>query len=366
MERISQSQLAAMIILFQIGSSPLFLLASKAGQDAWISVLIGMLCGLVILIVLTLPIHRMAPDKDLTGMFRQTFGNVIGSIFGVSYIVYFCYKAVRNVREFGDLMIMYLLPTTPLWFIMFAFLAIAGYAVYQGVEVFARIAEVILPIVILAYLVLFIMIYGTGLFDLHRLQPVFDNGYKKVLEAAIPDLISFPFGEMVLFLMFWKFAGPGSRTTKVTLVSFMGSGSFIILTTILIISSLGSLSDISVVPLIEVVSVVQFADFIERLEPIAAMLLFGGVFMKMTAYFFGAVLVFSQLFGKSRQKAVIPVGLLILMGALKFRSYMQHIWIGFELNVKTHFPIFQIAIPTILLLAMLIKSRFRGSRSPPS
>lgn len=186
-----------MIILFQIGSSPLFLLASEAGSDAWISVFIGMLCGMLLLIAVTLQVHRKAPGLNLVEIFNSTFGKVAGSLFGVSYIVYFCYKAIRNVREFGDLMILFLLPTTPLWFIMFVFLILAGYAVYQGVEVFARIAEILLPIIILLYVGLFIMIYCTGLFDIHRLQPVMDNGLKKVAGAAIPGLISFPFGEMV-------------------------------------------------------------------------------------------------------------------------------------------------------------------------
>ncbi|MFC5470756.1 GerAB/ArcD/ProY family transporter [Cohnella suwonensis] len=363
MERISQSQLAAMIILFQIGSSPLFLLASPAGSDAWISVFIGVLCGMIFLLLVTLPIHRMAPDKNLMEIFDRTFGKAAGGIFGIAYIVYFSYEAIRNVREFGDLMIMYLLPHTPLWIIMFILLVVAGYAVHQGVEVFARIAEIILPFIMLMYLGLFVMIYGTGIFDLHRLQPVLGNGFKKVLSAAIPGVISFPFGQMVLFLMFWKYASPSAKTTKVTLGSFLFAGTFITVTNIFIIASLGAMSEFSIIPLLQVVNLVKFANFVERLDPIVALLLFTGVFMKMTAYFFGTALVSSQLFKKDRRKTIVPVGVLILIGSLMFRSYIQHIWIGFEKNVNIHFPIVQILIPTLLLLAMLIRNRLRRSES---
>ncbi len=366
MERISQSQLAAMIILFQIGSSPLFLLASQAGQDAWISVFVGLLCGLMLLIIVTLPIHRMEPEKNLMEIFSQTFGKVAGSAFGVAYIVYFGYQAVRNVREFGDLMIMYLLPTTPLVIIMFIFLAIAGYAVYEGVEAFARMAEILLPIIITAYILLFFLAYNTGLFDFHRLQPIFENGVKKVIDAAIPEVISFPFGEMVLFLAFWKYATPSRATTKVTLGGYLFAGLFITVTNMFIIASLGPLSDMSVIPLMQVISLVKMADFLERLDPVVALLLFTGVFMKMTAYFFGAVLVTSQLFRIHRRRATIPVGILILIGSLLFKSYIQHIWFGFEVNVQTHFPIFQIIIPTLLLLAMLLRFRLRGNDSKSS
>jgi spore germination protein KB len=344
----------------------LFLLASEAGTDAWLSVFIGMLCGMAVLIAVTMPIQRKTPGKNLSEIFTGTFGRVAGSLFGVAYVVYFCYKAVRNVREFGDLMILYLLPTTPLWFIMFVFLAIAGYAIYQGIEVFARIAEILLPIMFIVYIALFVMIFCTGIFDYQRLLPMLDDGMKKVADAAIPELISFPFGEMVLFLMIWKYASPSDRTARTTLFSYLFAGTFITLTNIVIVGSLGTLSDLSVIPLMQVVNLVQFANFVERLDPIVALLLFTGVFMKMTAYFFGTTIMFSQVFRMNRRKAVIPVGVLIFMGSLMFRSYMQHIWFGFEKNVKLHFPIFQIGIPVFLLLAIMIKSRLQGSKSPPS
>lgn len=359
MERINQSQLAAMIIFFQIGSSPLFLLASEAGQDAWISVFIGMLCGALLLIAVTLPIHRMAPDQDLSGILNQTFGRVAGSVVGIAYIVYFCYKAVRNLREFGDLMNMFLLPNTPISLSMFIILTIAGYAVYHGVEVFARVAELTLAAIIIVYVILFLMMYFTHLIDFHRLEPILDTGIKKVLNAAIPEVVSFPFGEMVLFLMFWKYAGPAERTPKVTMYSFLIAGTFITLTTMIIISSLGPLAGFSVVPLIQVVNLVEFANFIERLDPLVALLLFGGVFMKMTAYFFGAALLLAQLLGRHRRTGIIPAGILIFVGSLLFRSYMQQVWFGFEQNLKVHFPIFQVFFPTALLLAMWIKSAFR-------
>jgi spore germination protein KB len=355
-----------MIILFQIGSSPLFYLASQAGSDAWISVLIGMLCGMLLLLAVTLPIHRRLPDKDLVGILHYAFGKWMGSVFGMAYFLYFCYQAIRNVREFGDLVIMYLLPQTPLMVIMFVFLTVAGYAVFKGIEIFARVTEILLPIMIVIYVTMFIFICFSGFFDLERLQPVFNNGFKKIASTAVPGLISFPFGEMVLFLMFWKYAGPSSNTTKVTLISFLFTGLFISLTDIMIFASLGTLSEFCIVPLLQVLNLLSISDFIERMDPIVALLLFGGVFIKMTAYFFGATLLFSQLFKLNRPVAMVPVGAVLFSGSMAFRSYMQHIWVGFELNVKYHFPIFQIYFPMFLLLVMMVRSLIQGKKSAAS
>lgn len=359
MERISQSQLAALFIMFQIGSSPLFVLASQAGQDAWISVIIAMLCGLLLLLAVTLPIHRLEPDKSLAEILCKYFGRVLGSFFVMAYIVYFCYEAVRNVREFGDLMSMYLLPSTPLSVIMFIFLLMASYAVFHGIEVFARITEIILPCLIFIYAALFAMIIGNGLVHFNRILPLFMKGIKPVLEAAIPEVISFPFGEMVLFLMFWQHVGASKLTTKVSIASFLTAGIMISFSNLIIIASLGALSDFTVIPFMQIISLVQVADLIERLDPLVALLLFTGVFIKMTAYYMGAVLALSHLLKMNRWIAVYIAGAIIFIGSLLFRSYMQHITFGFEYNVKFHFHIFQIIIPAVLLLVMLMRPHLR-------
>lgn len=363
MEKISQSQLAALIIMFQIGSSPLFLLGASAGSDAWIAVLIAMTAGLLLLSLLTLQIRRLEPDKDLIEMFKTYFGRIIGYAFAVAYFVYFSYKSVRNVREFGDLMILYLLPSTPLVVVLTCVLLVAGFAIWQGIETFGRTTQIVMPVILLIYGAFFLMIYGTGLFDVHRMEPLFDNGFKKVLDAALPEIVSFPFGEMVLFLMLWKRVAAKSKTFKTTILCYVFTGLFLTLTNLIIVGSLGPVSQISVVPFIQIMSEVQFASFVERLDPLAAVLIFGGVFIKMTAYFFGAYYVGGHLVKADRRYIVIGIGVVLLIGALSFRSYMQHIWFGFEKNLKFHFPIFQIYVPALLLLVMLIRSRLRAGGS---
>ncbi|MDF2721648.1 MAG: spore germination protein [Paenibacillus sp.] len=366
MEKIGQAQLAALIVMFQIGSSPLFLLGSAAGADAWISVFIGMMAGLLLLVLVTLQIRRLEPDKDLIDMFHTYFGKIAGYGFGIAYFIYFSYKSVRNIREFGDLMILYLLPHTPLAIVICCVLLVAGFAVWRGIEVFGRTTQMIMPVILLIYAAFFMVIYGNGLFDVHRLEPLLDHGWKKVVDAALPEIVSFPFGEMVLFLMLWKFAEPAAKTFRTTLLCYVGTGLFLTLTNAFIVASLGPLSQMSVVPFIQMLSQVEFASFVERLDPAAAVLIFAGVFIKMTTYFFGAVFISHRLVKIDRRYIVLGVGIVLFIGAMSFRSYMQHIWFGFEQNLKYHFPIFQIYVPLSLLLVMLVRSRLRSTGGPQS
>ncbi|WP_336776420.1 GerAB/ArcD/ProY family transporter [Paenibacillus sp. MMO-58] len=270
---VTLRQLATMVILFLIGSSSLFLLGGTAERDAWLSVAVGVLAGFVVISLVTLQIQRLEPDRNLIEIFMLYFGKVIGFVFGLVYVVYFCYKCTRNVREFADLSIMFLLSDTPLSVIMLIICIIGGYAVMGGPGVFFRMAEVLLPILILIYAAIYFLLIMTGTIDLARLLPILEKGFKPVWDAAIPEIISFPFGEMVLFLMFWRYIDKSSfgQVIRITLKSYLFAGLFITVMNVVIIGSLGSLAGWSTATML-----------IDKTSPIA-MLCFSG-----PAFFFGS------------------------------------------------------------------------------
>lgn len=372
-EKVSAGQLASIIILFQIGSSSLFLLASDAKHDAWISVLIAMLMGLVMLIFVTMPIQAKAPQASLIEILNRYFGKYLGFILGLSFVGYFIYKSVRNVREFGDLVILYMLPRSSLDVIMLVLMCVGAYAIFHGLEVFFRVGQLVLPWLLLIYIVLFVLLFASDLVDFRRLLPLLEQGWKPVWDAAIPEVISFPFGEMVVFLMFWKHLTPFDKFKKFSLISYTCSGLFIVLTNVLIITVLGDISGAYVVPFMFSTSLIQIGGFLERMDPFVSLLLFGGVFFKQATYYLAAVLAASELFKVKHRTMVIPVGAAIFIGARLFRSYIEQIRVGFDYNLKLHFPIFQIILPIILLLLMMITHWVRRKRkekdpvsNPPS
>lgn len=362
MVQISKLQLASMIILFEIGSSPLFLLAGEAKRDAWIAVTVAMLSGLAILAFINLPIQKQEPDKDLVEISRQYMGFIPGTLFSLAFAVYFLYASMRNVREFGDLTILYLLPGTPLSIIMLVLVAISGYAISKGVEVFFRVAEYLLPMVLVLYFLMFAAFVGTGLFKPERLFPLFAEGVRPVLEAGLPEVISFPFGEISLFLMFWKYMKQKERLVSVSIVSYILAGIFIILSTVVLIAVLGPLAGTGGIPMMLAASLVQIARVVERMDPLVALLLFTGVIMKQTAYYLGAVLAVSGMTRYPYRVTVLMLGMLLYAISFVYPSHMMQIWVGFEHNTKYHFPFFTIIFPILLWLVMKIRGRRQSAR----
>lgn len=362
---ITPRQLTSTVILFLIGSSSLFLLGGNADRDAWMSVIIGVLAGLLLLSCVTLQIQRLEPDRNLIEIFKLYFGRIIGFVFGFIYVIYYCYKCIRNVREFADLSIMYLLPDTPLSMVILMICFIGGYAVIGGPEILFRMVEILLPILFMIYIVLFILLLSAGLVDLNRLLPMLEQGFKPVWNAAIPEIISFPFGELVLFLMFWRYTAADDYkvVTRMTIKGYVFAGAFITLMNVVTIASLGQFASWSVVPLLQATTFVELGNILERIDPLVSLLLFSAVYVKLTAYYLGASIAFSYLFRISIRISAIPVGIGIYFGSFWFKSYMEQVNVGFERNLKFHFPVFQIVIPIVLLLIMLIRKKVRSNNN---
>ncbi|MCM3492243.1 spore germination protein [Paenibacillus lactis] len=371
MEKIDKYQLIAMTILFIIGSSPLYQLGIEVNQDAWLVMLTGMLAGLLLLFVY-IYIQKRNADKSLYQILKRHFGRWIGTLLAVAYIFYFVYESMRNTREFGDIINVAFLPSTPLFLLMLIMIVLSGYAVSKGIEVFFRVVEFLLPITLIGYLLLVIMFVSTNLIHLERLLPILENGVMPVIKAAIPKVISFPFGQVVVFLVFWNHLNNRKVLTKVTVLSYLFVGMFLLVFSILNLAILDpTITSISTLPMLRSVRLIQIANFLERLDPIIMMLIYIGIFVKMTAFYMAAVLWLSQLIKMNHKMLTLVVGGFIYAISFISPNLIHHLWVGFEQNLKYHFPIFQIYVPLLLAMIIMLRSLFspkrkRGTRPSPA
>jgi spore germination protein KB len=356
MERISKYQLGAMIILFQIGSTPLFELGIKAGQDAWLVVITSMLLGLLLLF-LFLAIQRREPEKNWSQLLVQYFGSFVGKTVLLLYALMFTYESMRNVRDFGDLTLLTILPRGPITLIMLVMLILSIYAIYKGIEVFFRLAEYIVVGVLAFYFILLIMHFLSGVVHFDLLLPILENGIQPILKESINSAVWFPFGQMMIFLMFWSYLNEKKEMTKTSIRSYFVSGVVILLSNIMNLVVLGpQLTNISTVPFLESVQLIQIAEVFERFDALVILLFYMGIFIKATLWFLAAVLGLSQLFHTDYRRFALPVGVIIYITSLLPSSWQSHLEIGkivaeqFMVN-----KIFIGVIPALLFLVMMFK-----------
>lgn len=356
MEKIDKHQLFCIFMLYEIGSTTLFVLGISAKQDAWIADIFGTCSGLLLLWVY-LQLQKGFPTKNLIEIITTLIGKVLGIPLALLYGFYFLEACVINFSEFVFLMNLTFLHFTPLLVVAVIFMLLIAFYLLWGLETISRTSELILPIVLIFIILIIILTISSGSVNLRNLQPVLGDGFMPVIQAVFPKILVFPFGEAVVFLMFWKHVNPIDSIRKTSAVVFLWIGLIITGLTVLIISVLGAdYASISTIPLLQVITTIYILDIISNLTSWAVVIIFIGGFFKALLNLFGSVLAFSTTL-KIKNKWVIfiacPAALWIAFATIPNLSY--HRFLGQEILAPLIHPIFQIGIPFLLYMIFLIK-----------
>jgi len=221
--KISAGQFMILIILFDMGTAIIRVLATQAANDAWLAILLGMLGGLLIFHVYV-ALYRLYPDLSLTGYARAIVGNRIGWFLGVLYILFFIHGAARDLREGADLLISTSLDLTPGTIVSSVMILAVGYVLIRGIEVLARTAQIFFAILAITALVSNVLIFLSGIVEFDRLLPVLGNGWKPVIDITLKQTIEFPYEELICFTMLLPYVHSKKRGIQLGFVAVLISG----------------------------------------------------------------------------------------------------------------------------------------------
>lgn len=362
MIRITSWQLYCLMMLFEIGSTTVFGLGIDTKQDAWLAVLIAMLFGFVLIWIYT-EIQKYYPDKNLADILTAVLGKWLAIPFILLYALEFFWIATLNFREFGELIAMILLPTTPLSIILIVFMITAMYTLFLGYEVLARLGEIMYPLIIFFIISIFILIGLSEQVDINRLQPVLGNGIAPVLKAAIPALVNFPFGEMVVFLMYWQYVNDKPNIRKTSFFVTLTIGLLLSSVLALMVAVLGvPFVTTSTIPIYEVIKLINIADIITNLDSLATVVQFIGGFFKMTIHFYGGVLAIKSLFKITNEKWLIALFgcFWTWFSIVYYPNLLFHRWVGLKISITyfySGFTVLEIVCPFLLLLIIILKNK---------
>ncbi|WP_334074473.1 GerAB/ArcD/ProY family transporter [Paenibacillus sp. A14] len=276
----------------------------------------------------------------------------------------FFYISTFVLSEFGELIVTIFLPTTPIVVVLGLFMLTSVYVLCLGYEVLARLSELMLPVVVLFNLVIYTLIYASGQADFSQLKPVLANGINPVLQATIPGIVNFPFGEIVVFLLYWSLVDRKTSMRPISLAAIGISGVFIIVSTIMLISVLGvEYASNATFPFYDLVKIVNVMDILTNLDVVVVVVMFIGGFFKMTIYFGGGVLAVKSLFKIGNEKWIIVItGICTTWFTIVFyRSFPFQRWSGeiMDRNIQTFF---QIICPALVLMILWVKSKLIPTR----
>lgn len=336
----------------------------QAKQDAWLAILLGMVGGLILFLVYSY-LFRHYPNLPLTSYIPRILGNWIGYPVTFLYTLYFMYLASRVLRDFTDLLITSTFPETPMVGINLIMIALTMYAIYKGIETLARTGEILFGVVAVFILLGYLFLFASGVVKMENLAPVLENGWNPVLTTAFPLTLTFPFGEMIVFAMLLPYLNQPKRGMQVGLYAAISSGLVLAVTAAINIAVLGThIATTSIFPLLETAQKINVGDFIQRLDAFVISMLIIGGFIKITLFFYAAVIGAADLFKLQNHRYLIgPTGIIILIASIKIASNLpEHLEVGLKIvPIYLHLP-FQVGIPLLLLLVVFIREHFHHSQ----
>lgn len=354
--KISSYQLFAIMVLFSFGSAILFFLTPDAKQDAWLVLLIYIPIGMIEQLMYTKLFYQYPNDTVVTYM-PKIFGKYIGYMVSILYIIYFTYQAGRIVRDFTELVLIVSLPQMPALIVSITLTIIFVYGAFAGIENISRAAQMILPLWIAVFIVLFILLYATpDMVKGQNLKPVLENDISSIIKDGWL-LVTFPFGETIIFTMFYSSVNESAKVRKVSLLAILFLGIVLSLNTIMFIVTLGVTgASASLFPLYESMRLIKLG-FLEKLDMFVIIILIIGGFFKVSILTYAAMFGTSQLIKlKDPKYLTIPFAIaVVIISIIIAENYPEHIMKGLKVNpIYINFPI-QVIVPLAALILHYIR-----------
>ncbi|WP_134703004.1 GerAB/ArcD/ProY family transporter [Ammoniphilus sp. YIM 78166] len=359
-EYIDKYQLFALIIIFQIGSTTLFALGIDAKQDAWMVILIALGAGLGLTWLYT-EIQKHFPHQNLMEILVSVLGKWIAIPFIILYAIFFFYISTFILYEFAQFMIINFFQETPIQAILLITISLVMYCLFLGIEAKARSSQIVFPYLMFFILSIYFLSLISGIGKIEQLSPTLENGIMPIMKAT-PSVITFPFGEMIVFLMYWCYVNNKQEIRRISLLAVGISGILLTISLGFMIAVLGVHGAATAqFPLFKIIQKINIGDFIQRLDAIGGAILFIGGFYKMTLYFNASRLAVETLINKKNQK-----WLMVLMGVLWYWfilvyfptfSFYREVAIN-VINPYLMLP-YQFILPFLLLMIIKLKIKLQ-------
>jgi len=302
-EKISLRQLQALIIISAMGTGVIVLprrVAEYAGSDGWM-IVIGLTLLAMLVGALTSTAARLRPTDtfiESTGHFlTRPVAYCLGAILWMKLVI----SAGLELRVFLLVVHEVLLKHTPMPLVGVAMLALSAYAAVKGIETRARVAEVLLALMVIPFA--FLLVLALINTDWSNLQPVFTTPTRTLVNGTLR--LGFLFTGLECLLLVSPYVHPKKKMRKAVVLSLCTSGIVITVISVLALAKFGRGVVDRPWPVLSMMDMLSLPGaFIERQEALVFSFWIVTTFALVNALvFFGGVL-FKDCF--SRRRKILP------------------------------------------------------------
>lgn len=354
--KISERQLAFLMLTVTISTVIFFMpqIAARAvEQDAWLTSVIATVWGLIVAVVIV-ALARRFPGQTFIEYLPSILGRPLGKLVGLLYAFWFLSVGAFIIREFGMFLNITIMPQTPVMVFVVTITTLAFYAVRSGLETWARVNEILLPLILLGVLMVIFLPFEH--MDLRRLLPV---GVHPLGTMLVSSFTSASWrGEVVLAGMFIPALVSTCHTSRNLALVVIIIGVILAAVEMAVVAVFGGVDAGQLeLPVFSLARMISLARIIDRLEAIIVIMWVLGNFIKVCAFLYCSVVATAQVLGfREFQFLVLPVTVLVIALAdnvledvAEFTDFLSNVWAGYSLLS------FEMIVPLLLYLLVLVR-----------
>lgn len=354
--KISSLQMAILlypsIIATGIISVP-SLVAKYAKNDLWIPPIIASIIGFANVLI-AYELHKRYPNQTFIECSEQIAGRFAGKIISFSILFFYFIVTGHIVRGYSEFIIGSFLIHTPLIVIIASMTILCAFTVQGGLEVMGRIGILFSPLFILPILSFVILLSPD--FEIKNIFPILGNGFMPVIKGSLVP--GGWYSELFLIAFLLPYVSDINKGRKYGLLTVVAVMITLVVVNLTVLFVLGPTTSSKVFPLMNATRYVSLGGFLENLEAFAMAVWIVGAFIKISVFYYAAVLGTAQLLNLSDYRILIwPFAIFIVETAYwsipnsaEYSTYLMTVLPFFG-------PFAQTFMPLLLLLLAIVRNK---------
>ena len=327
--------------------------AVYANSDGWIVVFLG--GGLAFIGSLAIgTLTRKFPEDTFVEYSKRLIGKGPGFILSIVIAIYFTIATSVVVRMFAEVINVYMLQKTPREFIIITQMLLTVYLIRHGIEPTARIAEIILPMLVIPVVAMYLI--ATPKADFSELLPILNTPIKGIALGSLSTVFSF-FGIEIL-LMVGPYIRSPQRIYWTLFVSILASTMIYVFIVIVVFITIGvENSKLLLWPGMTIIrGIMAPGRVFERLDALALALWTIASFTTANGFYLTGVLTFAHITKAKEFKMFVTLLFpwIFLCATIPENILESLEWISV---LKTCSLIIGVLVPFILLIIAVVRKK---------
>ena len=334
------------------------LLIEQSKQDVWQVMLITLFSDAALAIVFAV-LGMRYPQQTMIEYSETILGPWLGKVTGLLYVLFFSFMTLIILKTMSQFVDTVLLTETPELAVNFVLLSVSLYAVNAGLEVVARVSEIIAPLMLIPLLI--ILSFSLNRVDLGNLLPVFQHSVWELLKSSFQSTSWY--GVCIVMGIFMAYHNRPKESLKAKWIAISSVTVLTILTLMSLITIFGiSYSTQQLYPVFRLAQTIRVGDFFERIETLFIIFQIAGALVGLIILNYSSVLGLAQIFKIQRYQTLTPYfGVsMFFISTFVYRNITE-----LQQFTEKIFPFMALFIEVFLINMLLVVSLIRHGIKKP-